>query len=183
MSGEDEAIPQPVPGAHPQPPAQVAAVQLKLPPFWPKDPELWFAQIEAQFTTRDITVSRTKFDYIVASLSPEFATEVRDLLLRPPEEDPYGKLKTELTKRTSASEQRRLQELLSAEELGDRTPSQVLRRIQQLLGNMATTMDATLLRELFLQRLPVSVRMVLTPSAEAPSPCTKLLAYKIKLYS
>ena len=33
MSGEDEAIPQAVPGAHPQPPAQVAAVQLKLPPF------------------------------------------------------------------------------------------------------------------------------------------------------
>ena len=34
MSGEDEAIPQPVPGAHPQPPAQVAAVQLKLPPLY-----------------------------------------------------------------------------------------------------------------------------------------------------
>ena len=32
---------------------------------------------------------------------------------------------------------------------------------------MATTMDATLLKELFIQRLPVSVRMVLTPSAEA----------------
>ena len=59
-------------------------------------------------------------------------------------------LKTELTKRTSASEQRRLQELLSAEELGDRMPSQVLRHIQQLLGSMATTMDTTLLRELFL---------------------------------
>ena len=76
-------------------------------------------------------------------------------------------MKTELTKRTSASEQRRLQELLSAEELGDRMPSQVLQCIQQLLGNMATTMDATLLRELFLQRLPFIVRMVLTPSAEA----------------
>ena len=32
---------------------------------------------------------------------------------------------------------------------------------------MATTMDATLHRELFLQRLPVSICMVLTPSAEA----------------
>ena len=90
----------------------------------------------------------------MSSLSPEFVTEVRDLLLRPPAEMPYEQLKPELTRRTSASEQRRIKELLSNEELGDHTPSQVLRRIQQLLGSMATTMDATLLRELFLQRLP-----------------------------
>ena len=150
-------------------PGTVAAVQIKLPPFWPKDPELWFAQIESQFSTRGITVSKTKFDHVVSSLSPEFATEVRDLLLRPPAETPYEQLKAELTRRTSASEQRRIKELLSNEELGDRTPSQVLRRIQQLLGSMATTMDATLLRELFLQWLPPNVWMVLTPSAAALS--------------
>ena len=101
----------------------------------------------------------------MASLSPKFATEVRDLL-RPPNETPYEVLKAELTKWTSASEQRRIKELLSAdEELGDRTSSQILRRIQQLLGSMVETVDATLLRELFLQRLPSNVRMVLTPSA------------------
>ena len=149
----------------PLPSATVAAIQIKLPPFWPKDPELWFAQIEAQFTTRGITVSRTKFDYVIASLAPEFATEVHDLLLHPPEETPYEVLKQELTKRTSASEQRRLQQLLTTEELGDRKPSQVLRRIQQLLGDKAATIDSTLMRELFLQRLPANVRMVLTPSA------------------
>ena len=70
-----------------------------------------------------------------------------------------------MTNRTSVSEQKRLQQLLTTEELGDRKPSQVLRRIQQLLGDKATTMDATFLRELFLQRLPANVRMVLTPSA------------------
>ena len=106
----------------PQPPAQVSAIQIKLPPFWPQDPQLWFAQIEAQFTTRHVTVSRTKFDYVVASLAPEFAVEVRDLLLNPPDETPYEVLKQELTKRTSASEHRRLQQLLTAEELGDRKP-------------------------------------------------------------
>ena len=146
---------------------QVSAVHIKLPPFWPKDLALWFAQIEAQFGIRGVTVSKTKFDYVVSCLDPEFATEVRDLLLNPPAEEPYETLKAQLTKRTSASEQHRLQELLSTEELGDRIPSQMLRRIQQLLGDMAPRMDATLLRELFLQHLPSNVRMVLTPSAGA----------------
>ena len=157
---EPQPVPQPVA-------AQLAAVQIRLPPFWPADPVLWFAQIEAQFGTRSITVSKTKFDYVVSCLDPQYATEVRDLLLHPPDADPYETLKAQLTKRTSASEQRWIQELLSSEELGDRTPSQMLRRIQQLLGNMAPTLDATLLRELFLQCLPANVRMVMTPSAEA----------------
>ena len=153
-----------------QPPAaHIAAVQIKLPPFWSKDPELWFAQIEAQFSTQGITISKTKFDHVVSCLSPEFATEVLDLLLCPPSENPYEMLKEQLTKWTSDSEQCRIKELLSVEEIGNRKPTEVLRRIQQLLGGMAATMDDTLIRELFLQRLPPNVRMVLTPSASALS--------------
>ena len=106
---------------------------------------------------------------MVASLAQEFAVEVRDLILAPPTENSYDKLKDQLVRRTAASEQRRLQKLFNSEELGDCKPSQLLRRMQQLLGEKAATTDRSLLKELFLQRLPVNIRMVLTSTGDFTS--------------
>ena len=151
-TGEGTDPPADLPAATPT--TLAAAVTVKLPPFWPADPEVWFAQVEAQFTCRGITAQRTRFDYVISSLDPEFAMEVRDLLLRPPSERPYDTLKEELIKRTAASEQRKLQQLISGEELGDRNPPQLLRRMQLLMGDrLGPSESSSFLRELFLQRL------------------------------
>ena len=93
-------------------PVQVAA--LKLPTFWPSDPELWFAQVEAKFATREITKQSTNFFHVVAALSPDVAAEVRDLVLNRPESRPYDELRAELIRRRSLSESKKLQQLISA---------------------------------------------------------------------
>ena len=85
--------------------------------------------------TRHITSQRTHFDYVIASLSPETATELQDLVLKAPDTTPYTILKEQLIRRTATTEQRCLQQLFNAKELGDRKPMQLLRHMQQLLGD------------------------------------------------
>ena len=73
------------------------------------------------------------FDYVVGFLAPEFSVEVRDLILALPAANAYSTLKDQLIKRMATSEQCRLQQLLNAEELGDKT-------------NTAAPSDATISR-------------------------------------
>ena len=111
----------------------------------------------------------TRFDHVIAALAPDITTVVQDLILHPPDDHLYDQLKQALIKHTEASEQRRLQQLLTAEELGDRTPSQLLRRMQQLLGDTGPAPDSAFVRKLFLQRLPSTACMVLASSGSTLS--------------
>lgn len=53
-----------------------------------------------------ITTQQMKFDYIVSSLALEITMEVHDLILQPPENNPYNKLKVQLIKLMAALEQK-----------------------------------------------------------------------------
>lgn len=142
-----------------QPTAIANAVSLKLLDFWPSDPELWFAQAEALFATQNITHEKTKFGHVVRVLPAQCASEVRDIILRPPEAR-YTALKTELQNCVCPSKRQRLQHLLHVEDLGDRKPSQLLWYMLRG-GTVADAGEDEIFRELFLQKLPLTVRTAL----------------------
>ena len=85
-------------------------------------------------------------------------------MINTPAENPYTQLKLKLFKRTTASEQQRLHQLLIAGQLGDRKPTQLLRRMQQLLGE--TQLERSIMTQLFLQRLPTNAQLILASSKD-----------------
>ncbi len=114
--------------------------------------------MEAAFTTWGISLQKTKFDHVVASLSPDIVVEIRDLVLRPPADNPYDVLCRELIQRIAIFERHCLQQLNNWGT--HRKPTQLLRWMELFMGDHATT-DSVFLRELFLQRLPSQARVVL----------------------
>jgi hypothetical protein len=141
--------------------ATVHAVSLKLPDFWPDEPDIWFCQAESQFALRGITAEETKFHYVVAALDGQTARRVGDLLRTPPT-DSYTALKKRLLSTFSLSERERACRLLDLEDLGDRRPPALVDHILALAGTGGIDF---LLRELFIRKLPESIRAIVAASS------------------
>ena len=84
-----EDISELFPPSAPAFPAPVANVSMKLPAFWPDAVEVWFAQADAQFAIRNVSVSKTKFYHLVVVLPQEVASQILDLICPPPAGNPY----------------------------------------------------------------------------------------------
>ncbi|XP_075732722.1 uncharacterized protein LOC142775268 [Rhipicephalus microplus] len=141
------------------------ASESKLPHFWRKNTRVWFSQIEARFELRRITSQQSKYLHVVSALPPDIADAVDDVLASTPSEKLYNELKSTVLKGLEVSEQSRLQQLLSHEELSDQRPSQLLCPMRQLVGQQASEeRQHPLPCELFLQRLPHLTRMILAGS-------------------
>ena len=150
-------------------------VAVRLPPFWPDRPALWFAQAEAQFDLAGITRQRTKFNHVVSQLHQQHAAEVEDIITSPPEREPYDRLKAELVRRLSTSREQRVRQLLSHEEMGDRRPSQFLRHLKGL----APDVPDDFLRTVWASRLPPHVQAILAGQTEGSLDSAAHLADRI----
>ncbi|KER21812.1 hypothetical protein T265_09948 [Opisthorchis viverrini] len=102
-------------------------ISIRLPDYNPGNPRVWFHQVEAVFATRRITSQATRFSYIVQHLPCDVATRVEDLLEDIPKENPYDALRAAVISRIGKSEDKMLPDLFTTVELGDRSPSQLLR--------------------------------------------------------
>lgn len=157
--------------------AKVCRVAVKLPTFWADKPAIWFAQVEAQFQIANIVLDATKYNYVVGHLDQKLAGEVEDLITNPPSEGKYEKLKEVLIQRLSISQEKRVRQLLSDEELGDRKPSQFLRHLRSLAGTALS--DDNIIRQLWLRRLPQQAQAILAAQADLNLDKVSELADKI----
>ena len=138
---------------------QISAVSLKLPAPWMNDMEMWLHVVESQFVTRGITQELTKFHYVVAALTPDLASRLRQIIFNPPSTDAYKALKAEILKQTTLTERQRYAVLMRDIELGDGRPTQLLQRLQAVAGE--TISDHGFLQQIFVEKLPPMVQAVL----------------------
>ena len=144
--------------------AWLAAVSVKLPQFWPDKTKFWFAQAEAQFETKGITVEKTKFSYVVQMLDSKTATQAMDIIETPDPATPYTALKNRLTKVFTLSVSEKASRIIDMAGLGDRTPSQCLADMLQLVPNGED--PGFLFREHFLRQLPNEIRTQLAQTSK-----------------
>ncbi|XP_011259994.2 uncharacterized protein LOC105253581 [Camponotus floridanus] len=135
--------------------AEVSRVGMRVPEFTPVDPELWFKILDRSFQAAGITTDATKFGYAIIALGSKYSVEVRDVIINPPAEQAYETLRAELIKRLSLSQEHKTRRLLEHEEIGDRKPSQFLRHLRALAGNVV---GDGILRTVWLSRLPAHIQ-------------------------
>lgn len=162
--------------SNPPPHSDIQRIGVRVPPFYPEKPALWFAQLESQFFLANVTTDATKYHYAISQLDPVYAAEVEDIISSPAGPNKYERLKAELIKRLSASREKKVKQLLIHEELGDRKPSQFLRHLQHLAG---PDVPEEFLKTIWTSRLPRSTQSIIASQARASLEEVAELADKI----
>ena len=126
-------------------------------PFIQNDVHSWFVQLEANMAMRGLTSQTKKFHFCIGNLPAHIIPEIADLAENPPASNPYDMLKEVVLARMAVSEQKKIQQLLTTETLGDRKPSQLLRHMRSLAGNA----NDNIVRHIFLNRMPINIQPIL----------------------
>ena len=148
-------------------PIQITGMSYTRPPSFTGDVVIWFHQLEAHFAANQIKSDLRQLNHLISIMPSTLTAEVRDLITAAPGTVTYTHMKTEILHRTSTSTQKKFHQLLHNEVLGDRTASQLLRCMRQLIDG--TEADEALLKQLFFSRLPTNVQAILAPMKNTSS--------------
>ena len=92
---------------------------------------------------------------------------VKDLITDTPHNSTYDSIKREVLFRTSLSAEKWFQTLVDDELLGDRMPSELLRRMRELAEDIPA--DSIIIKQLFFSRLPSQGKAIVAPMVEKRS--------------
>jgi len=133
-----------------------AARTFKLPPFWDHAPDMWFCRAEFRFEVASISGERDKFAHVVDALSYEALKLVKDLLMSPPADRPYTKLKERILMATQLTPVQMAIKLMAAPDMGDRRPTALLASLMEHCPPGEE--NTAFFRAAFILRLPADIR-------------------------
>ncbi|KAL4127494.1 hypothetical protein QTP88_011661 [Uroleucon formosanum] len=137
-------------------PTEIASIaHVQLPSFWRHAPRQWFTHADAIFHTSRVRSDLSRVNHVLASLDDEGIRTVSDLL---GVDASYSLMRERLISSYTALHSARFQSIVQPGEMGDRTPSQLLRDMREVYPEGMP--DATL-EQFWLAKLPTAVRTVI----------------------
>lgn len=136
---------------------EVGRISVKIPPFWERNPEVWFIQVEAQFSISRVSSDDTKFNHLLAQLDPKYLEYIWDIISGDSAQK-YTDAKERLLGIFKTSEEAKLHKLLNELERGDMRPSHLLRKMRALAGE---DISDKALSTLWLNKMPENIKGIL----------------------
>jgi hypothetical protein len=137
----------------------VGGGSVRLPPFWPHAPQLWFSQAECLFTVNNVSDQFHRYCLVVASLQHDSLRRVADIVEAPPAIVAYDTIKQRLLASHQMTGFQRAERLFAMPALGARKSSELIAETLEICprGEEKTELFACL----FLQRLLREIRVLL----------------------
>ena len=108
------------------------------------------------------------FHHTLSALPTDVVSQVTHAIDRAPEDKLNTTLKSAVIRQLSGSQERRLQQLFSQTELGNRIPSKLLRHMRTLVGD--ANVDETILQHLWMRCLPSHMAACLDSCSDKCNP-------------
>src|SRR5215469_13805801 len=132
-----------------------------IPAFQGSNVPLWFRQLEYCF--HGATDQLPRYHATITAIPFSLLTRIEDELAKAENSaTPYDYIKKTIIAATSATPHDRLTAILSQQSLGDRKPTDFLQHLLSLLSPGQATLEDSLIRPLFLQKLPSQAQTILS---------------------